>query len=45
VSHSLILALLMFVPMLTWLGLFAYLSNVDRKLRNLESTKKEQDDL
>ena len=44
-SHSTIMALIMIVPMLTWAGLFFYLSTVDRKLRSLESTKKEQDDL
>jgi len=45
VSHSTILGLIMAVPLLTWLGVFLYLINIDRTLQRLESTRKEQDDL
>ncbi len=44
-SHSTILALIMSVPLITWLGVFAYLVHIDRTLRRLEHTEKEQDDL
>lgn len=44
-SHTEVMALIMAVPLITWLGLFAYLINIDRTLRRLERDEKEQDDL
>ena len=46
-SHNTIMALIVSVPLITWLGVFAYLVNIDRSLRRLEqrSLEKEQDDL
>jgi CcmD family protein len=47
VSHTTVMALIMAVPLITWLGVFAYLVNIDRSLRRIElsTSEKEQDDL
>lgn len=43
-SESHVLALVMAVPLITWLGIFGYLVIIDRKLRHLEHGA-EQDEL
>jgi CcmD family protein len=42
-NHTLILV--MSVPMVIWLGLFAYLVLIDRALRRLESRDSDADEL
>ncbi len=44
-SHKLVLALIMAVPLITWIGIFVYLAMIDRSIRQLENVKKVQDDL
>jgi CcmD family protein len=44
-SHTTVMLLIMAVPLITWIGMFAYLVMIDRSLRRLESDEREQDDL
>jgi|GEM_PF-1812143 len=44
-SHRTVMVLIMSVPLITWLGVFAYLVYIDRSLRRLEHKEKVQDDL
>lgn len=39
------LMFVMTVTLVTWIGVFAYLLIIDRSLRRLERSEKEQDDL
>ncbi len=39
------LALVMLVPLLVWLGVFAYLLMIDRAVRRIENQKESRDDL
>jgi CcmD family protein len=44
-DSKMLLALVMSVPLVIWLGIFAYLSMIDRSLRRLEQDEKGQDEL
>ena len=44
-SHTQELALIMAVPLITWIGFFVYVLIVDRTLRRLERNEKETDEL
>lgn len=44
-THTQVLALIMAVPLITWIGFFAYVLMVDRSLRKLERDEKDKHDL
>jgi CcmD family protein len=44
-TPTLQLALVMLVPLLVWLGTFAYLLIIDRAVRRLEHEEESRDDL
>lgn len=43
--QSTVLTYVAAVTLITWLGVFAYLLNIDRSLRRLEREDKERDEL
>jgi CcmD family protein len=42
---NVVLLLVMAVPLIIWVGVFAYLLTVDRALRRLERAEQEQDEI
>ena len=46
-SHNTVMVLIMAVTLITWLGVFLYILNIDKSLRRVELslTEKEQDEL
>jgi CcmD family protein len=44
-SQAQVLGWVMAVPLVTWIGFFAYLLMIDRSLRALERRDKDKDDL
>jgi CcmD family protein len=44
-TQTQVLTWVMAVPLITWIGLFAYMLMIDRSLRRLERNEKDSDDL